>query len=217
MTPTEGADVVLPLSGGNPLFVAKAQGTGRIILSAIPLDGAWSELPLSPQFVPFVQRTLQWLSGSVDAPASLTPGESWRVRVPSINVGRPFYVRTPSTEGAAQPAGQVEFQSGQAIVAYSDTGRLGRYQIYLDPEEAPVGTFGVNLPPDESDLRIASPEIFADLGASALDSSRGEASTPGIFSRVLSTLPDLWVLLVFILLITGGIGLYLAQRFSRTE
>ena len=168
LTAAEGVQTVLPLNNGSPLFVTQNRGSGRVFFSALPLDGSWSELPLSPQFVPLVQRSLQWLSGSVDAPAALPPGEGWRVRVPAIHVGRPFYVRTPLSADASQLAGQVEFQSGQAIIAYSDTRMLGRYQIYLDPEGDPVGSFGVNLPAEESDLRKVSAEALAGVSGAGL-------------------------------------------------
>jgi hypothetical protein len=217
MTLTEGADSVLSLSNGNPLFAAKSLGAGRVFFSALPLDASWSEMPLSPQFVPFVQRTLQWLSGWVDAPAALAPGETWRVRVPSINVGRPFYAATPLTEGSTQLAGQVEFESGQAIIAYSDTHALGRYQLYLEPEAPAVGYFGVNLAAEESDLRPVQAQVLAELSGAELNATTDSSSNSSSIAQLFRALPDVWMLLVCLLLITGAAELTLAQRFSRTE
>lgn len=216
LTAGEGVQTVLPLNNGSPLFVTQTRGAGRVFFSALPLDGAWSELPLSPQFVPLVQRSLQWLSGAVDAPVALTPGEGWRVRVPAIHVGRPFYVRTPLSTDVSQLAGKVEFQSGQAIIAYTDTSSLGRYQIYLNPEGGPVGSFGVNLPPEESDLRRVSADALADVSVdgSGIDSEKSDLRSGA--GGWLSSLPEPWMLLVFLIMLTGAVELYLAQRFSRT-
>lgn len=217
MVPVEGSQTVLRLRNESPLFVTRNQGAGRVMLSALPLDGAWSQLPLSPQFVPFVQRTLRWLSGEVDAATSLSPAEGWRVRVPAIHVGRPFYVRTPLTKGSAQLAGQVEFQAGQAIIAYSDTRALGRYEILLDPEGPVVGSFGVNLVAEESDLRgVPESELIQIVGGFA-DTEHATYSRTSLFARFRANMPDLWMLLAFLIIFTGAVELYFAQRFSRTE
>lgn len=218
MAPAEGAETVLALNNGAPLFLGQSSAAGRIFLSALPLDGSWSQLPLSPQFVPLVQRTLQWLNGSVESLAAVSPGEGWRVRVPAINVGRPFYAQTPWSEGAAQLAGQVEFQSGQAILAYTDTRALGRYQLYLDPEASPVGSFGVNLVPYETDLRPVSSQQLEDiLGSSLINRNDSEQTQKSLADRMLGALPDLWVILVTLILLTGAVELTHAQRYSRTE
>ena len=212
---SEEARPVLSLSEGNPLFLTRSVGSGRVFLSGLPLDGGWSDLPISPQFVPLVQRTLEWLSGSVEAPASLLPGESWRVQVPAIAVGSPFYVRTPSSEAEGQIAGQVEFQAGQAIVAFSNTRSLGRYRVFLEPEGDPVGAFGVNLNAVESDLRPVPPNVLREISGNLIETSDGSEGSEGGIARFFPALPDLWILLVVSILLIGALELYLAQRFSR--
>jgi hypothetical protein len=214
---SDTAEGVLSLSNGNLLFVAQQRGAGRVFCSAIPLDGAWTELPLSPQFVPLVQRTLAWLSGSVDTPPALSPGEGWRVRVPPIHVGRPFYISTPLTEGESKTAGLVEFQEGQAILTYSDTRSLGRYILYLDPDGEPVGSFGVNLDPIESDLRQLTVSELAEFTGSALEMVTGSGESTGMRAKLSAALPELWKILIFFILITGAVEFTLAQRFSRSQ
>jgi hypothetical protein len=206
---------ILNLSGGVPLFSSTSSGAGRIIFSAIPLDGTWSELPLSPQFVPLVQRSLHWLSGSVEAVPAVAPGDAWSVRVPAINVGRPFYVRRPESEGVGPVAGHVEFRNGQAIIAYSDTGSLGRYQIYLDPEGPVVGSFAVNLNAEESDLRTLSSEELGALVTGRMDWITEPQASGGRLTGIFAVMPEIWVMLTFIIILIGALELYLAQRFSQ--
>jgi hypothetical protein len=167
--------------------------------------------------VPLVQRTLAWLSGSVDTPPALSPGEGWRVRVPPIHVGRPFYISTPLTEGESKTAGLVEFQEGQAILTYSDTRSLGRYILYLDPDGEPVGSFGVNLDPIESDLRQLTVSELAEFTGSALEMVAGSGESTGMRAKLSAALPELWKILIFFILITGAVEFTLAQRFSRSQ
>jgi hypothetical protein len=89
--------------------------------------------------------------------------------------------------------------------------------LHLDPEEAPVGRFGVNLDPVESDLRQISEADLTELSTVALQSVLNADESQGAFGRLTTRLPDLWVLVVFLILITGAVELYLAQRFSRSR
>ncbi|MGE9291871.1 MAG: BatA domain-containing protein [Puniceicoccales bacterium] len=214
--PSSGdVSVVLPLRNRDPLFATRTMGVGRVFLSALPLDGTWSNLPLSPQFVPIVQRSLAWLSGSMASLQSVSPGQDWVVRVPASEVGKPFYIRTPRSEEIAQLAGRVEFRAGQAIVAVADTRSLGLYEIFLDPSGEPEGLFGVNLVPSESDLEEVTVEEVAALFGEVLQGEVRKGSGSSTSGRLGSLIPEPWVILAFALLILSAGEIFLAQRLSR--
>jgi hypothetical protein len=209
------ASGVLPLADGDPLFATQSVGGGRVFFSSVPLDGSWSDLPLSPQFVPLVQRTLEWLSLQSEATPQVAPGERWSLTVPLVHAGQPFYVAGPLNPDEPQLAGEVELVQNRALINAAATREPGAYRVYLDPAGEPVGAFGVNPAPDESDLRPTPPEDAPTWAYSALVSDQATGPKAGPLARWLRALPEPWVLLAYAVFILGAIELYLAQRFSR--
>ncbi len=212
----EGATVVLPLEDGSPLLSSIDEGAGRVLFASIPLEASWSELPLSPQFVPLVQRSLQWLAAQSEAPAEVSPGERWSMDVAAAQAGQPFYVSSPRQPGLPLMAGEVEYAQGRGVIAFSTTADPGVYRVYLDPEGEPVGAFGVNPSSDETDLR-AQPDDLAPSWAYAAGISGDTAvhAPVGFLARLQSYLPEIWTLIAYVMLLLGAVELYLAQRFSR--
>ncbi len=58
----ESAQVVLRLKSGEPLLAERRFGRGRVLLSAIPLDVDWSNLPALKVYVVLVHELVQWLA-----------------------------------------------------------------------------------------------------------------------------------------------------------
>lgn len=61
-----GARVTASLADGTPLMLERDLGEGRVVLLASGLDNVTNTLPLHPGFVAFVDRMLQYLTGSAD-------------------------------------------------------------------------------------------------------------------------------------------------------
>jgi|GEM_PF-6344022 hypothetical protein len=57
-------DEVLSFKNQSPLLIAN-EASGRVLFSTVPLNNAWSNFPRHPQFVPLVQRCIDWLSSPV--------------------------------------------------------------------------------------------------------------------------------------------------------
>jgi Aerotolerance regulator N-terminal/von Willebrand factor type A domain len=57
------ARVVARLTDQTPLLLDKKMGEGRVLLFASGLDNLTNDFPLNPAFVPFVEKTAQYLSG----------------------------------------------------------------------------------------------------------------------------------------------------------
>jgi hypothetical protein len=216
MEPSATMQPVLKLRNDDFLFGAAIYRQGRVFLSAIPIDNEWSDLPLAAQFVPLVQRTISWLSGQVPPPSELLPGQAWSTELAIDEVGRSFYVAAAGEEDDLEVAGKVEFREGSAQVAFSDTRRLGRYTLSLEEGGAPVGAFGVNLNPAESDLRRIDAAALAWFGAGSEPAEAEQATAePGWLARFARSLPDLWILLAVLLLIGALTESFLAHRFSQ--
>jgi hypothetical protein len=64
------------LSDGDPWAVERDIGDGTLLLFTTPLDSSWSNLPLSPAFVPLLTNAVNWLSQSFVAPEGLRTGST---------------------------------------------------------------------------------------------------------------------------------------------
>jgi len=102
-------EVLLRLDDGAPLLVAHTLGKGRILTYTSSADRDWNDLPLRTAFLPLIQRSAQWLSGSLldkEAP-SLSLGQSLRLPTPQNT-----YVGPHGEEVAPEPEGAEEVVLG---------------------------------------------------------------------------------------------------------
>jgi hypothetical protein len=61
--PTEKASVIAAVDDGSPIIVEGTAGAGKVLLVSTSLDTAWSDLPLTPMFLPLVRQILEYLGG----------------------------------------------------------------------------------------------------------------------------------------------------------
>lgn len=213
--PAEKPERVLRFADGSPLLLARAFGRGRVLQFAVPGDTSWSDLPLLPLFVPFVQRGLAYLQGGAVAPGALAPDDAFTMRVEPASLGREFRVASPARDGAPVPAGRVELLGGQPSIRFTSTAEPGLYRIFNDKDDAPVAVFAVNPDPAESDLSVVDPARVAELtregGAAAGASGAAGLQLPAWLAR------DLWRILAASALALVVAELFLAQRFSRAK
>ena len=64
------ARVIVRLTDSTPLLMEKQIGEGHVLLFASGFDNLTNNLPIRPAFVPFVDRTARYLSGSDDTGGS---------------------------------------------------------------------------------------------------------------------------------------------------
>lgn len=143
-----GSRVVARLADHTPLLLEKRIGEGRVLLLTSGLDNVTNDFPLHPQFVPFVEQTAFYLSGTqrrsgsreVDSFVELRNAKEQAVGVEVID---PDGHRPLSLKDAASA------QSFQLT-------RAGFYQFRLANGRQDV--LGVNPDRRESDLAVMSPE-----------------------------------------------------------
>jgi len=136
----DGAGVTLATAGGEPWLVR----VGDVVVAASRFEDAWTDLPLRPTFIPFLDALV----------SRVGTGESWQVHAAPGEA-----VRLPGSGGRlVLPAG--------AVLAGAD-GRLdaprepGTYFV-VSPAGDTVGALLVNVDPRESDLAVASPAVIRD-------------------------------------------------------
>jgi hypothetical protein len=211
----EKPDRVIRFADGSPLLLARSLGRGRVLQFAVPGDTSWSDLPLLPLFVPFVQRGLAWLQGGATAPGALAPGDAFTMRAEPASRGREFRVAAPGREGEPVPAGRVELLGGQPSIRFTATSEPGLYRIFNDKDDAPAAVFAVNPDAAESDLAEVDPARVAALTGEGADSAGAKAGAGVRLPPWLAR--DLWRVLAAAALALVLVELFFAQRFSRAK
>jgi hypothetical protein len=205
-------------TGGRPLLVEKGFGKGRVMMFAGTLDREWSDLPLQPVFVPWVYRTLAYLSCAGPAATGFVPtgrivplplatagGESFRIELPD---GRTAY---PEPDPAAE--------AGRASAVVPDTSRAGLYALRpTSGDAAPALLFAANIPDEESETEyLDSPALEAFVRP---DAAWAFVPEPGAAARAGRTARQgfgLWDHFLALALVVALVEPWLANRFSRRQ
>ena len=157
LVPDAGASVPGRLLGGEPLIVEDGLGEGRVVLLATTLDRDWTDLPISPHYLPLlhelVDRVASRRQGSVLEPVTVGAVAD----LSTLRLGEGARVRRPDGSTRAVPA------DGR----YSGTARPGVYLV--ESGEEAVAAFAVVTDPAESDLARLSPDELGGLVREALN------------------------------------------------
>lgn len=153
----DSARILARFDDGTPALVDVPVKGGRVFLLNSPADRSeWSNLPLSPLFVPLIQQlTLTAVAELTPSPLSLTVGDLYE---------RPLSPADPVSVRVTTPAGQNRILSADGSrLIFSETETTGIYRIVSAEEESVRGgfsdAFAVNVPVEESDVTPAPPEI----------------------------------------------------------
>lgn len=128
------ATILAFLTGETPFLVEQPYGTGRVIVSAVPLDATWgSTLPRLPAFVPLVHELTSYLAGVRTQGHNLSAGQPLRYRSDRDEPLEGFTLTLPGSDTAVPLAGspdaqKVTLQPGM-LVTWSGTQRGGVYRL----------------------------------------------------------------------------------------
>lgn len=216
LDPGPGASVPARLDSGDPWAVERAEGRGRVLLLAGPVDAEGGTLPVNPDFVPLAHEWVLSLAGGA-GPGTLGVGEPVVFEAPraGANVPATLPARTPS--GAEATA--VVTRSGDRLRARLDEpGEPGVYRLTL-PD--PPGGFAFAVVPE--DPREADPAPLEPADQAALSSGWpltfendpeglperiAEADGPGVRREV-------WRGLVLLALVGLCVEIYLTRKLVR--
>jgi Aerotolerance regulator N-terminal/von Willebrand factor type A domain len=172
--PREGADVLARFEDGAPAFVESASGRGRVLLYTSTLGMGWSDLPLTPAYLPLVQQMVRYL-GEREASAWHRLGQAFAVAREAG--GSPPAVDTPSgvrlKTGGLTPDGEMllagrepgfyrlRYAAGHEFAAVNVDAREGDF-ARLDTEEFLAAfTGGGPVAPAGADERASAEETEA--------------------------------------------------------
>ncbi len=80
-------DELISLDEGAPILISAAKGRGQVMVLSTTLDRQWTDLPIQPDFVPFITGVVRHLSGVKPQPTQI------------LNNGTPLKLVYPPGEG----------------------------------------------------------------------------------------------------------------------
>ena len=151
---SRGSAVVAVYDDGRPAVVVKTYGLGRVVLFTSTCDLGWSNLPLSPVFLPLVHQVVRGLSRPAVAAGQCLVGQPLRVMLDVTARDADVTLRTPS--GFEHPQ-RPRAEGDQLVVRFTGTDEPGIYEATVVEKGRTQKRWQVvNVDVRESDLRSAS-------------------------------------------------------------
>jgi Aerotolerance regulator N-terminal/von Willebrand factor type A domain len=193
--------VVARLTDQTPLLLERNIGEGRALLLASGLDNLTNDFPLHPAFIPFVEQTARYLSGSerrdgarvVDSSVELRAGKQQAASVEIID------------PDGRRPLSLAEAASVQSF----QLKRAGFYELHLANGHREI--IGVNPDRRESDLEMI-PDDTLSLWRGRAGSAREQASS-GAKAPDQSKPYDLWWYVMLLVLAAAVAESLLAGQY----
>ncbi len=205
--------VLMKLSNGDPAFVERKVGQGRVILSAISGGTEGSQLPLRSSYVPLIYQLTSYLGAGVSSQRNLKQDEGLVLKLPLTDSGKPVQVTLP--DGTTSSQNSVLNAQGVTF-GFKNTSQTGIYRVQVQGSKTQEG-FAVGLPSQESNLTYTDPsQAAAQAGvpsnnlAVITNVERLTASVQRSRFGVELWRPLIWLIVPLMLLES-----FLAQRFGR--
>jgi hypothetical protein len=213
--------VLMRLPNGSPLMIEAQLGRGRVLLAGIPATPDWSNLPLKPEFVPILLRSVAYLRRPpvAEATPSVRPYRTAVVRVSDLWPNARAQAAGP--DGLLHPV-ELRRAGNQLAGALAETGQKGYYRFEVmprapgAPERVDLG-FTVNLDVGDADIVGANEsDIRAALGSANALYLKGEPDDP-LLTAQLKQRHEIWRTLIWIMFVVIGVEFVLATLRARRE
>ncbi len=197
--------VVARLTDQTPILLDKKIGEGRVLLLASGLDNLTNDFPLNPVFVPFVEQTARYLSGTesrsgarlVDSYLELRTAKEQAVGIEVID-----------------PAGRRPLSLKEATTAQSyQLTQAGFYQLRLANGRQDV--IGVNPDRHESNLDVIPDETLALWRGNTTTAAEQSAAAGDVEQKRQPF--GLWWYLMLLALAAAVAESLLASRYLATQ
>jgi len=139
------ADPLIFADSGEPLMFETRGTKGRMLVFGFDVDAEWTNWPLRPDFLPFLDGCLTHVRAAPEIQTSLEPGEVL-YREFSERAGRPFALVGPAGIAAQATADE----AGRLRIAVPD--EPGIYELRLPDRDELIGLVSVSPPARESAL-----------------------------------------------------------------
>ena len=198
------ARVIARLTDSTPLLLEKQIGEGHVLLFASGLDNLTNDLPVRPAFVPFVDRTARYLSGSDNVSSSRLVDSFVPLRTSAA--GNP----SAGVE-ILDPDGHRALSLTEAAAAQSfQLTRAGFYRIrFANGRDALIG---VNPDRRESNLEPIANDLLQLWG--------GHSTTPAAavgYVQEKNTAHSIWWYVMLLVLVAAVAESIVASRYLGTQ
>jgi hypothetical protein len=142
---------------GAPALVENRLGTGVVVLAAFPATTKWTNLPLKPEFVPFVLRLVSYVAQAPDLVVpSIAPADG-AAEIAVAGTWAPAVARVIDPGGLSSPVA-LERSASRLLGQFDQTSAKGYYTVEvrgsrLEPPQAAGAAFAVNTAPEESNFQ----------------------------------------------------------------
>ncbi|MEM9020640.1 MAG: BatA domain-containing protein [Planctomycetota bacterium] len=161
LDPSRNAATLADLTVGSPALVQKVVGRGVVILSAVPADADWGDLPTRPMFLPLVQRLVTYAATHATPPRNVEVGRPMLAGLESMPDDKQAVWVDPKGQRIIRP---VTNQAGRFLTELPEADRPGFYR--LERGEGEVELFAANLSREESRLDRLTDDEIKELASS---------------------------------------------------
>ena len=141
---------------GAPALVESRFGDGVVMLAAFPATIRWTNLPLKPEFVPFILRMVSYVSHAPDLEVPSTVPADGAAEIAVAGTWAPASGKIIDTKGRTSPL-DFERSASRLLGQFDQTVDKGYYAVEVkggrhDPPQAASSSFAVNAAPEESNF-----------------------------------------------------------------
>ena len=210
------AKTLIGASAEIPFLQSRRFGDGRVLMFAVAADRQWSDLPLSPFFLPIVQQTVRFAAGVGRDKVQVMPASSFLLSDVIGKVADGSSLIGP--DGETLLIRRVQKQGGRQdefSLFVDNVTKPGYYGLAQAGQPAAEPLMAVNVDRMESDLKpIKAEEVPGVLGLKNVTTvtDKQELDRQVQEHRVGRPMSELAMWLVLIL---GVVEIYMANRSSR--
>jgi hypothetical protein len=204
-----GQDNLMQLTGGQSFWAGYTSGSGKVYVSAVPLNEEYSNLPRHALFVPTLFR-IALLSGH-DLPLFYTLGEDETLEIPPVQITEKQLLKLVKGDQSTIP--DVRQQEGSTLLYLSD--QLRETGIYsLKKQDSTLASLAFNDNRSESDMSYLSQAALRELmPKSTTLLTGGNASLKGIVTET-NFGTQLWKLCIILALVFLAAEILLIRYFK---
>lgn len=147
--PAESRSLIQFRDGKAALIEKRGAGKGPLFLFAFGFDPHWSNFSVQAGFVPLLHRLIQYAVSDANMGKELFVGDTFRGTFSDISVRGKGTIHAPDAQIYTVA---LQAKNGETKVVFDETNLPGIYSLRCDDVE--MGRFAINVPIEESDLRV---------------------------------------------------------------
>lgn len=160
-----GDATVLAHAGKHPVLLQRAYGTGRVATFTTTLSNRWTNLPLTPAYLPILYSVVTELAGVVAPPINIRVDTSFTYRTSApVRPGSPREVTIQHPDGKSRIPLSLNADGWRMV--YHQTGSPGAYWVTPDNQDLPAKAYACQIDPEESNFHSLASNQWQELSAS---------------------------------------------------